>query len=1080
MNDITPPKPTQQNAQASSGAQQQTTEAMNASLASSKTNVGKPRPFYKKRGVLIGLVGFMAFVFIAASGYLLWSQNKTYKIGNYSFGKKDVSQTKQALKLARGGTDAPGGAAASQKEAEDREVMLAALKSDADKNSIPHDKATLDASLAGLYKEYGGKEAYMSYMKTSYGWTPELVYEYRTVEYLKSKLQNKILMNKNFTVLYVRWDVIKDRDGANYQASVTARKNELDTKYKPFLESGQDFVKLSSQVEVATGATKDQTEKAYEQANGAPVILQTENPGDITYAKAIDANEGIDPQKFFATARTKGQVIGSEVLSDGRIVLARLESTGNGAFANWDDYLMSARKQAGLSTAQSQSFGTSLGAKLARVFDKLNIFKPQIAHALINCANHQVPVSYSFNAYDKNTGATLTGNPFSAAASRDSQTCSMDNYKANGYTVSGSGRWKSVTKAVWGTPGSITLDCVGYDWAFWAPTVKESGYTYHSQSQSGTYANGGSISVRFYYTKPATPKPTCTFSASPTSIPQGSSTTLTWGSNYGTSWGIDPYTGTVQASGSRSVSPTSSTTYTFVVTNSAGSTTCSAAVVVTPPPANAPTCTLTPQNTNLPAGGGPVALTWSSDKGTAWTMSPDIGQAPGSGGTKTVSVTTSNTYTYRVTNSTGTATCNAYITVGTSTPNCEETNSCPSENNICVVKFIPSNTSEISIAKGDTVTARVVGYSNGLEVPVSGAYFTPPDFLRTGGSFTDPRGTPGDYVATPQVTTTYQVLAIFPTFETASCTAKVIVDSPPPAPAYGPWLQSKRGNVLALGFIKAQQEGQLGSRPVANPDKEAEYVIMGYLLAASSDSNFCSTRGYNFGTVSPPACSYTGGAGYRARIVRQSDIGGANDPAITSLDRAIAARTGLAGDACTAKAPYIVTTLVGATLPADLGANNDCPVVVTSGAVTLNASSISSGRGTLYVIGDLTINGNINYSYAPSYGSVNLIPNLGIVVKGNITIASNVTQIDASLYATGKVKTCAAYPSTTCNQKLTIRGKLAAADGFVLGRNAYGNSPAELIIGSGLVEAFPPPGFVDLTASASDQQVITTEANPRF
>jgi len=1097
MNDITPPKPNQQQTQKTTTVEATASPSIGSVSKPSRSNVGRPPRFYKKRGFIIGLIVAVILLAVAVGVYAIWSQNKTYKVGNYSFGKKDVAQTQQALRVARGGTEAPGGAAASLKEAEDREVMLAALKSEADKNNITYDTATLDASMTDLYKEYGGKEAYMSYMKTAYSWTPDLVYEYRTIEYLKTKLQDKILMNKSFTAIYVRWDIIKDRDGAKYEASMAARTGELETKYKPFLESGQDFAKLSSQVDVASGATREQTEKAYEQANGTPVILQTENPGDITYSKAVDAKLGIDPQEFFATAKTKGQVIGPKILSDGRIVLARLESTGSGTFANWDDYLVSARNQAGLSGAQSQSFGSSMYRKLAKALDRFNILKPQVAQAaLINCASHQVPVNYSFKSVDKNTGAGLTGGLFSASASRNSTVCDMGNYTANGYSVSGSGTWRTVTKTVWGTPGSITLDCVGYDWAFWAPNV--SGYTYHSQTKAGTYANGGSISVTFFYTKPV-PKPTCTsFSASPSSVVRGSSATLSWDSKDGTSWGISPSIGTIGRFGSRPVNPSSTTTYTFVVTNSSGTDTCSTTVTVTDPPANAPTCTLSASPNSFPSGSGTATLSWSSERGTAWTL-PDIGQSPGDSGSKDVSVTSDKTYTYTVTNSSGTATCRAGVYIGEPPVDCTVTDTCPEPAIIkCevslakapeLVRFGIGGRNEISIQPGEPVYAAVRGYNgSGQLTTITSIIFDPGDFVKS----TYERDVV--YVARPTVTTTYKVLATFPSLESTDCTAKVNVDTPPLAPAYGPWLQSKRGNVLALGYIESQKEGQLGSRLATAIEKEAEYIIMSYMASTPGASNFCSTNKYNFGTVVPPTCSYSaGGSGYMAKVVNKSDIGTLlRDPAVVSLDRAIAARTGLAPDACTAKAPYLVTTLGGATLPASLGANNSCPVIIKSGSTggltVINASTISFGRGTLYVNGDLTINGNIDYSYASTYSSVNLIPNLGIVVKGDIIIANTVTKIDASLYATGKVKTCSTYPGgASCNQKLTIRGKLAAANGFELGRNYRTGTgipaslePAELIIGSGLVEAFPPPGFVNLTASASDQQVITTEANPRF
>ncbi len=59
---------------------------------------------------------------------------------------------------------------------------------------------------------------------------------------------------------------------------------------------------------------------------------------------------------------------------------------------------------------------------------------------------------------------------------------------------------------------------------------------------------------------------TCSISASSTTIFSGNSTTLNWSSSNGSNWGISPSIGgTIRATDSRSVSPTVTTTYSFVV-----------------------------------------------------------------------------------------------------------------------------------------------------------------------------------------------------------------------------------------------------------------------------------------------------------------------------------------------------------------------------------------------------------------------------------------------------------------------------------------------------------------------------------
>jgi len=85
---------------------------------------------------------------------------------------------------------------------------------------------------------------------------------------------------------------------------------------------------------------------------------------------------------------------------------------------------------------------------------------------------------------------------------------------------------------------------------------------------------------------PAAPAPTVTqFSAEPTSIQRGQSSTLRWQvSGDVSSVSINQGVGTVQNTGSRSVSPSDSTTYVLSATGPGGTTTASATVNVSSPP----------------------------------------------------------------------------------------------------------------------------------------------------------------------------------------------------------------------------------------------------------------------------------------------------------------------------------------------------------------------------------------------------------------------------------------------------------------------------------------------------------------
>jgi len=86
---------------------------------------------------------------------------------------------------------------------------------------------------------------------------------------------------------------------------------------------------------------------------------------------------------------------------------------------------------------------------------------------------------------------------------------------------------------------------------------------------------------------PPAPAPTASLTASPNTITAGQSTTLIWKTEYATSVSIDQI-GPVDPSGSRTVTPTQSTTYRLVAKNDSGTQEATARVTVTPAPAPPP------------------------------------------------------------------------------------------------------------------------------------------------------------------------------------------------------------------------------------------------------------------------------------------------------------------------------------------------------------------------------------------------------------------------------------------------------------------------------------------------------------
>ncbi|MGA2904250.1 MAG: OmpA family protein, partial [Candidatus Korobacteraceae bacterium] len=80
---------------------------------------------------------------------------------------------------------------------------------------------------------------------------------------------------------------------------------------------------------------------------------------------------------------------------------------------------------------------------------------------------------------------------------------------------------------------------------------------------------------------PPAPAPTASLTANPNSITAGQSTTLIWRTDFATDVSIDQL-GKVDPSGSRTVTPTESTTYRLVAKNDKGTQEATARVTVTP------------------------------------------------------------------------------------------------------------------------------------------------------------------------------------------------------------------------------------------------------------------------------------------------------------------------------------------------------------------------------------------------------------------------------------------------------------------------------------------------------------------
>jgi hypothetical protein len=155
------------------------------------------------------------------------------------------------------------------------------------------------------------------------------------------------------------------------------------------------------------------------------------------------------------------------------------------------------------------------------------------------------------------------------------------------------------------------------------------------------------------------------FSANPISITTGGSSMLSWNVSGATTVTIDHGIGTFTPTGNRTVSPTTTTTYTLTASNAAGNVTATAQVIVSPP--SLPIINYFDASPTTIFAGGSSTLSWSVSNADTVSMysgeEPSIVILPNHTGTRIVSPTTSTTYTLEANNEAGSITATVQVTV---------------------------------------------------------------------------------------------------------------------------------------------------------------------------------------------------------------------------------------------------------------------------------------------------------------------------------------------------------------------------------------------------------------------------------
>ena len=150
-----------------------------------------------------------------------------------------------------------------------------------------------------------------------------------------------------------------------------------------------------------------------------------------------------------------------------------------------------------------------------------------------------------------------------------------------------------------------------------------------------------------------------------------------------------------------------------------------------------------------------------------------------------------------------------------------------------------------------------------------------------------------------------------------------------------------------------------------------------------------------------------------------------------------------------------------------------------AGNATLNqpvALAVGSGgqrgNGTVVVEGDLHITGNVTYD-SRQFTKSSELPSIGFLVRGDIIIDSNVSELAGAYVSLGRDQNCGRdsnglLPAGCGYFKTGVSGVHLTVSGLVMGRHlsfqrtASGTAGSEEVLVDGRLSSNPPPGFADL------------------
>lgn len=657
-------------------------------------------------------------------------------------------------------------------------VMNAALKKEAkdlnkslDQNDV---KQLYDISL-----ENSGYQTYLDGVKSS---DTSAYYDMVTKEnrFLQNKLGNELIGNRSIFYVSANFDAPFFRSQSSEQAVAELHQQaqaKLNDTFLPLFKQNAPMEAIGSQ------ATVNYLTNAPSNSNPDPFFNQIVYTADYikNYQDAVQQTQYIDPQdlqnpedmpesftdlndvnygtevKDLRSAvdeinklKNVGDYTPVFASKTGAYMIARLQEKSGGAYANWQTFLETYKKEY-VKTDPATAFKRQLNQGASLLTDRLASVKlpgEQTAEAAVNCGQHTA--SIQIRMVNADTGQTVQGNvsirqtsgqclPPNGSRSASgtggasfSGTCygsqptddftvpagyalvnvvrsawTPSNINALGYyqvfvnvrpvnvTVNGSSTLVKSNNIGFGSgarlssPNSIGLNAsivnsnsssVSQSWTIgpnlsyqvcaMAPdTVTEAnGVVWqrrNSSNQTCTNTRTGAYNynVTWIYDQvqqpPPDPPPSCVLNG-PNSVGQGSPATLSWSTSNATSFVISPATGvgTPVPSGSVTVYPNATTTYTGTARSASGQTAnCSKTITVTP----RPTCTLSSSSITGQNG----TLSWTTTNATGLTIDQGIGSVtPVASGSRSVTVSSLSTvYQGTVTGPGGTNQCTGTITV---------------------------------------------------------------------------------------------------------------------------------------------------------------------------------------------------------------------------------------------------------------------------------------------------------------------------------------------------------------------------------------------------------------------------------